>query len=129
MGTSSSAKLHRLPATPAAPGAARRLLTVGEGFDQDVLWAAQLLISELVTNALVHPRPPCAVIVVSVLISAKTLRVEVRDSDPTPPRRASSSSVADENGRGLRLLEALASRWGCHPGPGNGKTVWFELAA
>lgn len=33
----------------------------------------------------------------------------------------------DEGGRGLVLLDAVATRWGVHPGPGGGKTVWAEL--
>ena len=83
---------------------------------------AELLVSELVTNAIVHAHSPSQL---SVRVDGGTVHVEVedwgggalvlRDPDPLTP-----------GGRGLRFVEALAARWGT-ASTGNGKSVWFEL--
>ena len=83
-----------------------------------------LLVSEVATNALVHGDGQVRV---QVHHHGRTLRVEVDDANPTLPalRRATEF---EEGGRGLALVEALASSWGSEPS-GSGKTVWFEVAA
>jgi signal transduction histidine kinase/DNA-binding response OmpR family regulator len=79
-----------------------------------------LLVSELVTNALVHGRPP---VELRVRASADALVVEVHDSAAYLPRRM-RPSADDEHGRGLQLVSILADRWGTRPTP-RGKAVWF----
>ncbi|MFE4593224.1 ATP-binding protein [Streptomyces laurentii] len=84
---------------------------------------AELLTSELVTNALVHTDHGA---VVTATVVPEQLRVEVRDFVPgiDPPR----VPYADDgtHGRGLVLVEALADSWGVE-NQGVGKVVWFEL--
>jgi anti-sigma regulatory factor (Ser/Thr protein kinase)/GAF domain-containing protein len=89
----------------------------------------ELAVTELVTNALVHADSE-----VEVRLREYTdrLRVDVRDSDPRPPLPAPvlASGEADnesEHGRGLLIVDALASSWGNSPS-GRGKSVWFELS-
>jgi anti-sigma regulatory factor (Ser/Thr protein kinase) len=83
---------------------------------------AVLLVSELVTNAVVHARTP---ITVRLELAPGCASVEVSDDserlpEPRMPR-------ADRpGGRGLHLLEELTDGWGVRPGR-VGKTVWFEL--
>lgn len=84
--------------------------------------AAVLLTSELVTNAVVHGRPP---IELEVTMAGAAVRVAVRDGSPMLPTLAPASDEAT-GGRGLLLVDTLASRWGVeHAGPC--KVVWFEF--
>lgn len=85
-----------------------------------------LLVSEVVTNAVLHARSD---VFLTVQDQGRTARVEVRDSSPMPPRlhRFSAESAT---GRGLRLLNQLALRWGADQvAEGDGKTVWFEVGS
>ncbi|MFF3518529.1 SpoIIE family protein phosphatase [Streptomyces sp. NPDC002573] len=88
---------------------------------------AELLTSEVVTNALVHGDSDVSVCVRQY---PDHIRVEVRDSDPHPARPVTVPRAEDEaeGGRGLLIVSALASGWGNSPS-GRGKTVWFELPA
>ena len=84
---------------------------------------AVLLVSELVTNAVLHARTRFTV---EVEVVDDTARVSVEDSSPLPPAVRTFSDLAG-SGRGLHLVEALASRWGVDSRDGAGKRVWFEL--
>lgn len=88
----------------------------------DALDTVQLLVSELVTNAVVHAgsRPN-----VAVMLLPHALRVEVADDTSVAPAPRDASD-ADESGRGLFLLDELSSAWGVDLGD-DGKTVWFEV--
>jgi anti-sigma regulatory factor (Ser/Thr protein kinase) len=84
-----------------------------------------LLVSELVTNAVLHAAGP---VEVALSLEGSSLRVEVSDRDPRlPPPRADRSEHAP-TGRGLLLVDRTVDRWGVERLPG-GKKVWFELAA
>ncbi|MFJ8720461.1 ATP-binding protein [Streptomyces sp. NPDC093269] len=85
----------------------------------------ELLLSEIVTNGLVHGDSD---VYVYVRKYPERLRVEVRDSDPHPAAAVTVPREEDqaEGGRGLVIVSALASAWGNSPS-GRGKTVWFEL--
>lgn len=118
-----------LSADPASVPAARRLVRdfcVGWGADCAATDAAVLLVSELVTNAVLHARTPMTV---RLAHRDGVVRVEVRDSHPAlpQPRRY---NVDTATGRGLRLLETMASAWGVLKVPDAdrpGKIVWFEI--
>jgi anti-sigma regulatory factor (Ser/Thr protein kinase) len=88
----------------------------------DIIDAASLLLSELVTNAIVHARTD---VEVRLVTDDHMLRAEVSDGDPTMPTARRPSALTD-TGRGLQLIEDLANRWGVS-GSAVGKTVWFEL--
>ena len=126
-------RLH-LPATEVAPRLARqRVVELCHGLAEDVVMAAELLTSELVTNAVIHPRPTAHgggnAVVVHLHRTPDRLRVEVIDHDPQPPRPAPAPEDLG-HGWGLHLLDRLATAWGVHPlSVGVGKTVWFEIYA
>ncbi|MEV4575767.1 ATP-binding protein [Nonomuraea jabiensis] len=83
---------------------------------------AELLISELVTNAVRHAR---GLVRMSLSAADGLLRCEVEDSSPVPPSPR-AASCDDEGSRGLLLVEVLSSGWGSVP-TGRGKLVWFEV--
>ncbi|MER5409380.1 SpoIIE family protein phosphatase [Streptomyces sp. NPDC002769] len=89
---------------------------------EELDFTAELVVSELVTNAIRYGRPPIQL----RLIHDRTLMCEVADAGSTTPhlRRA---RVFDEGGRGLFLVAQLAERWGTRHARG-GKTVWAECA-
>ncbi|MFG2820570.1 ATP-binding protein [Kitasatospora sp. NPDC048365] len=86
---------------------------------------AELLASELVTNALVHTGH--GAVFDAVLTPEQKLRIEVQDGTTRLPGRRQPSDSAT-SGRGLLLVEALADDWGVQL-RGDGKVTWFELAA
>ena len=92
------------------------------GFD-DASSTAELLVSELVTNAILHARSPLQVTVES---RGELVRVAVADDSPRTPQRR-RHSVDSGTGRGLLLVERMATRWGVDAAPA-GKVVWFELS-
>ncbi|WP_406292980.1 SpoIIE family protein phosphatase [Embleya sp. NBC_00888] len=89
----------------------------------------EVLVSEVVTNALIHAHSE-----VDLRLRAyrHRIRVEVRDSDPYPPvpttlLQDDARNVEAESGRGLLIVDALATAWGSSPA-GRGKTTWFEIS-
>jgi anti-sigma regulatory factor (Ser/Thr protein kinase) len=86
---------------------------------------ARLLVTEIVTNAVLHALSP---MILTVEVSADVVRIEVRDGSELPPQLRDFSPIA-ATGRGLRLLESLALRWGVRPEPSGGKVVWCDIGA
>ncbi|GAA1365866.1 ATP-binding protein [Streptomyces beijiangensis] len=84
---------------------------------------AELLTSELVTNALVHTGEGA---VVTATVGTNRLRVEVRDFISALPRLHAPGADEGTHGRGLVLVQSLSDSWGVHA-HGMGKVVWFEL--
>ncbi|MDK1345597.1 ATP-binding protein [Streptomyces sp. 378] len=112
-----------LRAVPEARRALRELLGQwGKHGQSDV---AELLTSELVTNAIVHTDHDA---VLTVTLLPRGLRVEVRDFVARRPRLRVAVPDEGTNGRGLLLVQSLADAWGVRP-HGVGKAVWFELEA
>lgn len=103
---------------------ARRLATaqLGEWNLQDLADTAELLVSELVTNALRHTRGPLRL---NLYARGSHLRCEVEDTDSTGPVRRFVDADA-EGGRGTELLDLLTEAWGSTP-TATGKTMWFEI--
>jgi len=89
---------------------------------EDVLDAVALLVSELVTNSVVHASSDAEV---AVLLKPDALRVEVTDQGSGIPGRRDAAPDAT-SGRGLAFVETLSSAWGVETAAG-GKTVWFEV--
>lgn len=108
---------------PTACRAARRFVgsvLAEAGVDPEI---AQLLVSELVGNAVRHGQTP-----VTVRVSVgQVVRVEVHDGNAVVPTLQAARGD-DEAGRGLMLLDAMATRWGVDSRP-DGKVVWFEHGA
>lgn len=115
-----------LPASDEAPALARRLLyEQGSQWPALLLQDAQLLISELVTNAVRHGAPP---VNLRISTDAEVVRVEVSDGNPRLPGSPRRMTVDGEGHRGLFLVATLAAHWGSYPRSGQpGKVVWFEL--
>ncbi|MFD5743876.1 ATP-binding protein [Streptomyces massasporeus] len=112
-----------LRAVPEARRALRELLGQwGKHGQSDV---AELLTSELVTNAIVHTDHDA---VLTATVGPHGLRVEVRDFVARRPRLRVPVADDGTNGRGLLLVQSLADAWGVRP-HGVGKAVWFELEA
>ncbi len=113
-------------ATPASVSAARRFLisTLGAGPGEDLLWAAELLVSELAANAVLHACTPFSVQLRE--LADGVLRIEVTDGARRSPhvRRYGPESTT---GRGMALVAELSCAWGVEMQP-EGKMVWCELA-
>ena len=90
--------------------------------DEHLVSTAALVVSELVTHALLHGLPPVRVRLRS---SAEALTVEVFDQGHVLPARA-DGDPEDDSGRRLLMVDVLADRWGSRAS-GPGKVVWAEL--
>jgi len=113
-----------LPATPTSVAEARLLvrdLLCAQG-RADLVDTATLLVSELVTNSLLHAGTSVGL---SAHVDRDGLLVEVADDSPHAPVRREYAATAG-TGRGLRMLESLVDDWGVVR-RGDGKTVWFRL--
>ncbi|MGI5453915.1 ATP-binding protein [Streptomyces sp. CA-249302] len=117
-----------LAAHPGSPAQARRLLRArldGWSVCADTCDTAALVITELVTNALVHTAS--SLIVCELHDGEDLVRIAVRDEGCAPgaphPLRARPE---EEHGRGLLLIDALCHAWGAHE-HGPGLLVWAEL--
>ncbi len=106
-----------------------RLVGSGIGDDEPLAETLILLISELVTNAVVHTGCPAVLRMLfgsaGATGAAGTVRVEVADASGRPPQQRHAEGD-DTNGRGLELVDGLADRWGWQP-EGEGKQIWCEV--
>ncbi|WP_347178084.1 SpoIIE family protein phosphatase [Streptomyces sp. LX-29] len=100
--------------------AARTLRSWGLAESADV---ALLVVSELVTNALVHTQGSVRL---DLTLSADRLRVAVSDTSPRAPAKPVIVDWESTGGRGILLVEAMSSGWGSVPVSG-GKQVWSEI--
>ncbi|HJR97904.1 MAG TPA: ATP-binding protein [Actinomycetota bacterium] len=117
----------RLDPTPRAVKLARDALDRFRGRLPDrTIEDARLLISELVTNSVRHASlPPDQPIEVKLGLDGRRLRVEVVDQGPGFPSRPRTEGPPSGFGRGLFLVDRIATAWGTRT---DGAThVWFEL--
>ncbi|MEW1777365.1 SpoIIE family protein phosphatase [Streptomyces sp. NPDC086777] len=112
----------QVPADPAAVSDVRSRVTRQlADWDLDELsFTTELILSELVTNAIRHGRAPIGV----RLLRDRTLICEVSDGSTTSPHLRYAAST-DEGGRGLFLVAQMAERWGTRYTPA-GKVIWAE---
>jgi len=104
----------------------------------DRIATAELLVSELVTNAVkvtstMKPCPPCDAardhiqpIVLRLRLVARIVAIEVADGSEQPPVLR-QQDLDSEEGRGLLLVESMSARWDYFRLSGGGKVVWCEL--
>lgn len=115
---------YQLAADRTAPAQARRLVrSKCWHLPSDRLDAALLLTSELVTNAVVHCE---GAVLLGVHMAGDAVRVVVTDGGRGEVRVADDFRWP-EGGHGLRMVDALSTRWGVDRVDGAGKSVWFEL--
>lgn len=108
---------------PSGVAAARRMVArLVADRDPDLAEAVRLTVSELLTNAIVHGRPPVGLL---ARVEGQILRIEVSDNSAArgSPQQASGTA---SSGRGLAIVDAVAHRWGMEA-RGTGKAVWLEF--
>ena len=118
--------MYQLESSRNAPGLARRHVAAAIGPQasdrtDDVL----LMVSEVVTNAVVHGEGR---INLSVEVTHEAVRVSVSDRGTGMVVARTMAGPSDTRGRGLAIVDRLARRWGVKPLGSEGKTVWFECA-
>jgi anti-sigma regulatory factor (Ser/Thr protein kinase) len=130
---------HELPlaASTASVAVARRYfasIALDADLPARVRHSGALVVSELVTNAVLHGREP---ITLRVTTMPRTVRVAVTDGSGRPPvrrrrvpgRPLSVDAGSTDHGRGLAIVARVAQQWGCEPAVQvTGKTVWCDLA-
>ena len=132
MGTTSRVTGHdgafeeRLPPQPSSVAEARRQvrMMLERSEREDLMEPAVLLVSEIVTNALLHAGTE---ILLSGRVDARGVRIEVGDGSSHLPSRRSYAPTAG-TGRGLLMIESMVDDWGVTR-HAQGKTVWFELSS
>ncbi|WP_327420613.1 ATP-binding SpoIIE family protein phosphatase [Streptomyces sp. NBC_01230] len=114
-----------IPAIPASVPALRTevLAKLAEWNLEETAFATELILSELVTNAIRYGAPPVHL----RLLRDTTLVVEVSDGSSTSPHLRYATDM-DEGGRGIFLVSQFAERWGTRFTP-TGKIVWAEQSA
>jgi PAS domain S-box-containing protein len=119
--------LVRLPADRTAPSVGRNhIAMVTAGLPEDVQDNAELLASELITNAIVFKIAP---ITLRTRVSSDVVEVAVHDYGPGRPKSPEGPPDPTAlNGRGLVIVAALSDSWGTTVDEsGSGKSVWFRL--
>lgn len=113
------------PSLDAAALARRYVGEHADGLDPDLVYDAQLLVTELVANAVKHGQPA---ITLQLRLDPPGIGVRVHDDGKELPVIGGDVAPEQPHGRGLRIVSTLASDWGVETSPGEpGKTVWFQL--
>ena len=109
-----------------AAGEARAALASLEGrIDSQVLDDIRLLVSELVTNSVRHAGADRDLVMLAVMRTDNTTRIEVSDGGTGFKPVARTSALDQPGGWGLHLVDELADRWGVETG--RRTRVWFEI--
>src|SRR4051794_12361131 len=121
----------RLPCDARAPGAARIVVAqrLRDRVTAGVLESTRLLVSELVTNSVLHSGAgPEDAVIVGVGLSPAHVRVEVEDAGRGGGIAARPADRDGGGGFGLQLVQTLSERWGHHRLAAGGTLVWAQLA-
>ncbi|UDY25084.1 ATP-binding protein [Nocardioides sp. Kera G14] len=116
-----------LPFRPESVRAARAIVrTFGAELADDTMADAELLVSEVVTNAVRHGGPDISL---TVEVEGGSVTIGVTDGSNVMPMTGTAVAATKASGRGLLLVDQVAAAWGVttHSGK-DGKTVWFRLA-
>lgn len=118
-----------LPSDLDAPATARRFVKEhASHLPLDLVRDAELLVSEIVTNAIRHGQPSVSL---QLRLDPPGIGVSVHDHGDVDAMPAGDTPVPDVNqpgGRGLLIVRTVATEWGIVPSdPPPGKTVWFRL--
>ncbi|MDT0465753.1 ATP-binding protein [Streptomyces gibsoniae] len=123
----------RFTSSPRGARLARRLVSHrlhewGHPYDGTLNETVTLIAAELAANAVRHGRVPGRDFHLRLVETPYGVRLEVSDTrtERLPTHRPPGDPAADESGRGLLLVEALAARWGVEP-RSPGKCVWAEV--
>lgn len=103
-----------------------RGFAVDHGCDEAEVDTLVLLVSELVSNVVLHARTACTL--AATRTDEGAVHVEVRDGVAALPREDRFRAADATSGRGLLLVASMASAHGADLLDGGGKRVWFELA-
>lgn len=121
-----------LPCTPSSVAVARGRISSdlhNAGIFATAVCDAALVLSELLSNAILHARPlPGAQVQVAWVVGAESVEVTVSDGGSATRPRASRPSLSSIGGRGLGIVDHLCSSWGVRADD-RGTTVWAVLPA
>jgi anti-sigma regulatory factor (Ser/Thr protein kinase) len=128
----SASSVVLLPHAPSSVVAARWHITTHlseAGIVSPAIGDATVVVSELLTNAILHARPlPGAQVLVAWALHERSLELAVSDGGSMTRPRPAQASLSSIGGRGLAIVEHLSSRWGVLPND-FGLTVWAVLPA
>ena len=110
--------------TPRSVTSARRFATEAlQDAPAEALDAIALMVSELASNCIRHTNTGFDL---TINQTEHEIRVEATDAATRQPRMR-TPGPDDPDGRGLQIIDMLATKWGVEPVPGDGKTVWFTI--
>ncbi len=122
--------LRVLPGRPESVSAARQLARQVLGDGNPVTETAMLLVSELVTNSVMHSKSgePGGSVTVALCSGPAGILIQVRDDGgPSEPRVSTMPTGGAEHGYGLLLVDVLADRWGTISSP-DGRVTWCRVS-
>ena len=123
--------LRVLPGTPESASLARALAREVLGDSHPVLETVLLVVSELVTNAIIHSLSGAAggTVLLALCPGPAGILIQVRDNGgPWRPLELVKPGIAAEHGYGLVLVDALADSWGTLPST-QGRVTWCRISA
>ncbi len=123
--------LRVLPGTPESAGLARALAREVLGDTHPALETVLLVVSELVTNAIIHSQSGAAggTVLLALCPGPAGILIQVRDNGgPWRPLEVVQPGTAAEHGYGLLLVDALAERWGTLTST-QGRVTWCRISA
>ena len=121
-----------LPARVEQVGVAREFVVTTLGAGHPCAGMVQLIVSELVTNSIVHSRSGMradGTVTVGLSGDSHRVRVEVTDLGGVTVPRLRGFDFCSESGRGLFMVDALATAWSCSRDPSGTTTTWADVVA